>query len=640
MRKNTPTDKHTQEDKSQERSTNANYSFSTFPLYEHKTPIFKENERTGYVDFGQDNNYPDYLAYLYNRSAIHASIINSKRRYICGNGWELLPNLTTIQAAKAMDLANNVNTFQTLDELTEMLMLEELIYGGYALRVKWFEGRIISLKVQGFDTIRTNTIRSEFYISNEWTAEMSLSTRWRKGRGMPVDVQVLPKFNPLRKEGEQIFYSVGHRPQMRVYPLPEYEAGIAAIETDVEIKNFDLNNIKTGFAAGTMITLFNGEVHEEKKATIERDLKRKAFGTDNAGELILNFQNPGTVEPKILALRPNDLADQYAQLDPRITNSILMSHSVTSPMLFGIKTEGQLGGRSELRTAWELFYNGYIVPKQNKLENDINYLFNLMGISGKALRIKDIEPIGIEFDLETIKEALGQEDFNTYVREKLGLKSKKVEMKAEKKEDKLLFKLLNEIGESKDNFEIVMEGVGYDFEVTPELKGNNKKVYNILVKEPEMTLAKLAEMSNISQAKLIQILEALSKGNLIASKLIEKDGVVSVKANPNETPTVEEAKEAQSEGFILETKWEYAWTNPTDASTIDRSRDFCVQMLKANKLYSREEIDNLQNDMDAEQFNQSVWRYRGGWYHNPELDVNTPQCRHFWKSVITKRRKV
>ena len=44
-----------------------------------------------------------------------------------------------------------------------------------------------------------------------------------------------------------------------------------------------------------------------------------------------------------------------------------MSHRVTSPMLFGIKTEGQLGGRSELIEAYEAFQTSYIEPRQNQL---------------------------------------------------------------------------------------------------------------------------------------------------------------------------------------------------------------------------------------------------------------------------------
>jgi uncharacterized membrane protein YkoI len=314
-----------------------------------------------------------------------------------------------------------------------------------------------------------------------------------------------------------------------------------------------------------------------------------------------------------------------------------------------------------------------------------------MGLPMRAFKIKDIEPIGIEITTENIKEALGTDLFANYIKGKIGINIVEEEISEDKiilntlnslspivasklmnsisanelrrllklpeiadgdkaselsqevfaanKEDKLLFKLTNELGESKDKFEIVMHGQGYDFDIPADLKGDNKKVYNVLVKTPDMTLAALSKATNITEAKLVQILEQLSKGNVIASKLIEKNGVVSVRSEANEPPNVDDAKKAQEDGFVLETKWEYAWTNPDDAKTKDRSRDFCVKMLEANRLYDRSEIDALQNDMDSDQFNQSVWRYRGGWYHNPDLNVNTPQCRHYWKSVITKRKK-
>jgi hypothetical protein len=59
-------------------------------------------------------------------------------------------------------------------------------------------------------------------------------------------------------------------------------------------------------------------------------------------------------------------------------------------------------------------------------------------------------------------------------------------------------------------------------------------------------------------------------------------------------------------------------------------------MLKLNKIYTREEIDNLNNDM--KEYNTDVWKYKGGWYHNPEFDQNFPQCRHFWKQIIVRKK--
>ena len=612
----------------QEKSTRGHKRFSSFPLYEHKTPIFKENERTGYVDYGQDNNYPDYLAYLYNRSAIHATIINSKNRYIIGEGWQVNPMLSTIDAAKATKAMKSVNSYQTLNELTEELGLEKLVYGGYAIRGKWnpLTKDIAWIKIQPFDTIRTNKQKTQFYISSEWTAEMSLSTRWKKGRGFPPNTITLPKFNPANKEGEFIFYVCDSRPQMKVYPLPEYEGGIAAIETDVEVKNFDLNNVKSGFAAGTMITFFDGEVeNEEEQVKLERDIKGKVAGTDNGGEILLNWQMPGTAAPVITQLRTNELANQFEQLDPRVTSSIIMAHAITSPMLFGIKTEGQLGGRSELRTAWEHFYNTYVKPKQTKLEQDVNYIMSFFGLPENCYSIIGLEPIGIEIDLATIQAALDPEEFKEYLREKLGIKKKDTYSKQKFAEDKLLFELTNKLGVKAEEYDIVMKGMGYDFEAPANLEGDNLKVYDALTEKPKISIAELAEITNIREAKILQILENLNKANYIGLKITEVNGRPQIESKIS---IVE--PEEQERGFILETKWRYE--GPKDS----RNRDFCSKMLAANRLYTRAEIDQLENDM--EEYNTSVWRYRGGWYHNPSLDVNTPQCRHFWEQVLTKKR--
>jgi DNA-binding MarR family transcriptional regulator len=536
--------------------------------------------------------------------------------------------LSTIDAAKATKAMKSVNSYQTLNELTEELGLEKLVYGGYAIRGKWnpLTKDIAWIKIQPFDTIRTNKQKTQFYISSEWTAEMSLSTRWKKGRGFPPNTITLPKFNPANKEGEFIFYVCDSRPQMKVYPLPEYEGGIAPIETDVEVKNFDLNNVKSGFAAGTMITFFDGEVeNEEEQVKLERDIKGKVAGTDNGGEILLNWQMPGTAAPVITQLRTNELANQFEQLDPRVTSSIIMAHAITSPMLFGIKTEGQLGGRSELRTAWEHFYNTYVKPKQTKLEQDVNYIMSFFGLPENCYSIIGLEPIGIEIDLPTIQAALDPEEFKEYLREKLGIKKKDTYSKQKFAEDKLLFELTNKLGVKAEEYQIVMKGMGYDFEAPSNLEGDNLKVYDALTEKPKISIAELAEITNIREAKILQILENLNKANYIGLKITEVNGRPQIESKIS---IVE--PEEQERGFILETKWRYE--GPKDS----RNRDFCSKMLAANRLYTRAEIDQLENDM--EEYNTSVWRYRGGWYHNPSLDVNTPQCRHFWEQVLTKKR--
>jgi len=61
--------------------------------------------------------------------------------------------------------------------------------------------------------------------------------------------------------------------------------------------------------------------------------------------------------------------------------------------------------------------------------------------------------------------------------------------------------------------------------------------------------------------------------------------------------------------------------------------------MNANKLYTRAEIENMQNEAHTEGFNESVWRYKGGWYHDPVIDVNLPSCRHSWNQIIVRRKQ-
>lgn len=56
------------------------------------------------------------------------------------------------------------------------------------------------------------------------------------------------------------------------------------------------------------------------------------------------------------------------------------------------------------------------------------------------------------------------------------------------------------------------------------------------------------------------------------------------------------------------------------------SRDFCQSLMSHNALYTREEIDSLNNGMKGTV--SDVFRYKGGWYNNPETGETEMSCRH------------
>ncbi len=52
---------------------------------EAKQPEFMEKRGAGYIEFGNNNDYPGYLLDMYNKSAKHNAIVRGKVNYITGN---------------------------------------------------------------------------------------------------------------------------------------------------------------------------------------------------------------------------------------------------------------------------------------------------------------------------------------------------------------------------------------------------------------------------------------------------------------------------------------------------------------------------------------------------------------------------
>jgi hypothetical protein len=87
-------------------------------------------------------------------------------------------------------------------------------------------------------------------------------------------------------------------------------------------------------------------------------------------------------------------------------------------MLFGIKTEGQLGGRSEIRDAYQIFQNTYVNERQQEHEQTFTKLMNLAGIEGE-FKIVPVEPLSFEFSEAVMSANMTRDE----IREKLGLQS-------------------------------------------------------------------------------------------------------------------------------------------------------------------------------------------------------------------------
>ena len=371
----------------------------TVKFAQAEQPKFEEKKGKGYVEFGLNNNYPDYLIGLYNESPKHGAIIKSKTNYIFGKGWDGIEQKANVKG-------------ESWNQVTKKCILDDELFGGYYLQVIYnLLGEIKDVYHLEYHKVRTNKEQNEFQVKNDW------SDNKEKPRYYPA-------FNINDPVASQILFVKQYNPKSDIYPLPNYFQGLNYIESDVQVSRHILGNAKDGFVATTLINLNGGEPAEEAKEAVERGIKKKFTGSEG-DRVVIMFNKSKDNSAEILPLSSTMLTkEDFTNVNNLIQQEIFACHQVTSPSLFGIKTEGQLGGSTEIRDAYTIFSNTYVNERQQAIEEVFNILFDYVGIVGDYELIP-VEPLGFSFGetvmsqnltKDEIREIMGKEPLDASIK--------------------------------------------------------------------------------------------------------------------------------------------------------------------------------------------------------------------------------
>lgn len=350
------------------------------PKYVEKNGTYK------YVEYGEDNKYPNYLIDLFNESPKHGAIVKGKANYIFGKGFQ--------------DVPKKANQFgQSWNSILKKAILDDELQGGYYLQITYNAlGDIASVYNIDFHKVRSNADGSKFFVKDNWD----------DNREKP---RIYDGFNPTQSgRDSQILFVKQYSPNSEVYPKPSYFQALNYIESDIQISRHILGNAKQGFVGSTLINLNNGEPQEEQKAEVERGLKKKLTGSEG-DRIVIMFNKSNETAASIVPLGQTMLTkEDFTNVNNLVQQEIFAGHQITSPSLFGIKTEGQLGGRNEIKDAYEIFNNTYVNERQQAHEEVFNRLMNLAGIPGEYT-ISTVEPLGFELKEDLLLQVLPREYF-------------------------------------------------------------------------------------------------------------------------------------------------------------------------------------------------------------------------------------
>jgi len=590
---------------------------------EAKQPEFKEKKGEGYIQYGDRNDYPNYLVELFNKSAKHNAIIKSKVHYITANGWSGSP--------EADPFIKKVNRMESLEDLTRKVSLDAELFGGYYLEIIWsVTGQLVEIWHCDYTKIRTNKDNTQFWYKEDW------GDRAEKA-------EVYPAFNPANPYGKQILYIKEYRPNMGYYSLPGYFGALNYIESDIEISKHVLANAQTGFSASKLITLPNGDPSDDEKRNIEKRFTNRFSGSDGK-KFILAFVNDSARKPIVDDLGTSDITkEDFGRVDMLIQTNIFCGHQITTPSIFGIAEAGKLGSRSEMRDGYEIFKNTYVNSKQMHLEGVFNMLFKYRGIEDAELHIIPTEPIGFEFTENLLKEIAPKE----WLLEKAGIDMSKyqapeeavtVVQSAQFKDD---FSVFYEFGEDKASYNIWKSKTRFnddsEYQLFAEVNQLQANVLDLMAKDKRITPQVLASTLNQNVDTINQVIKKLIDDGYIQPNQYTigtgiDENVITEHTLTEPLKNILEKIKPQTTELLI--RYSYEWKAGFSNADKDTSRPFCVALLDANKVYSRSEIELM-----SARLGYSVWDRKGGWYTKPGTNDHEPSCRHQWVSNIVTRKK-
>ena len=638
-------------------------------------PVEEQDRMLGFIKWGKKNDYPFFLVDLFNGSAWHQGIIKNKTHYIAGGGLEV------VSGELARFIANPYSDFN-MNEIIEQLAFDYELFGAFAVKGTWNrEGtRVAVWEYLGIDAIRISSDERMYYLSDDWTVQQQSAEK--------TNLRTIPALDENNKTGSFVLYykdpAKKARKEHGVYPKPPYQGGITAIQTDVDISKFHMYELQNGFKSGTLITFMDGfpETQEEAES-FKNQIKGPASNLENSGDFIITFAPSADQAPKVDSLTGNDLDKRYESLESSVQQNILVAHAVVSPSLFGVAPEGSFNA-AESAELFEIFKNTYVNTRQKRIEWILNYMVKLSGDTG-VVKLKDVTPIGAaevtptqpttdqptaEAPVDVAKSALNGAQIASLIdvvakikegiltpdaalqvvlasfptideiqaRKIVGLDSAPQQMSSCKhvhtfSDDEIGY--FAQYGESANHYDVIATfPIAWDTpsadvfskqdqlfatigEISAELNDFDKNVLKMIGD---------GEDSNGIAKALNSTIEDIAKS---MAKLMKWEILIKGEVNDLGKQLIRE-EEIPIERFEVR----YGYRTRLDVPPAKSgSRQFCERLLGLNRLYTKEEINTISGRVDRD-----VWRYRGGWYTNPDTQVSTPWCRHEWiQQLVVKR---
>ena len=582
-------------------------------LAAYTAPEVVELKNKDYIQYGQSNNYFNYIIDVNNNSTTNRAICIGVSNMIYGKG------LAAHDGDKRPEqYAQMMSLFKKQD--LRRFISDYKILGMAAFQLVYKDGKVKEVHHFPMETLRAEKCNDEgeieaWYYSNHWdnmkpNEKPDRIAAFGFGKGNEVEMYVLKPY-----EAGKYYYS-----------SPDWSSAMPYAVLEDEIGDYLINDCINGFSGTKVVNFNNGVPDPEKMQSIKAEVLSKLTGS-RGEKVIVAFNSNAESKTTVDDIPLNDAPAHYSYLADECFKKLIVGHRVTSPMLLGIRegNDGMGNNAEEIKNATQLFDNIVIQCFQDQVIECIDAILSINNIA-LDLYFKTLKPLDFT-DIDIVNEEIIEEETGY----ELGLKKidgKEVYKTIEEAEAKAL-----EQG-CKGYHEHEEDGVVYYMPCESHEKASlsDEESENILghlaesgeqMSEEYVFVDEIDEDSDIDNEDWANYLINEKKSTLSKVK-----GLLGLKDEIDSKKKGSSFSYLDSKNGLYKIRYTYAIGSSKASSS---QRDFCrnmMNMANAGTVWTIEDIDRasregVNRELGHKGRSYDLFKFKGGIY-----------CRHKWKKVL------
>jgi hypothetical protein len=326
-------------------------------LNSYVRPEIKESPYKEWVLNGDNNEFYQYIIDRYNGSPTNSAVIDSYTRMTYGLGLNVSTPLFDKKEVRRI-----VKDFNMFGETSF-----ELLY----LKGKPVKAIHIPKEKVAPEKADENGNITGYYYCYNWNKQNEFTPKrfdaFKYGKGAKRSEIVVVKD-----------YQVGQF----YFSNPSYLSAMPYAELEEEIANFFINHVKNKFMVSTIVNVNNGiPESEEERRKLARKYQNGTSGTNNAGVIVVSFNDNKDNATTIEQVQVVDAYQQYQYLGEEARRQICVGHKVVSTSIIGIdKSTGFSSNSEEIETAFNETMLNVIQPIQENLLDTFQEIANMSGL--------------------------------------------------------------------------------------------------------------------------------------------------------------------------------------------------------------------------------------------------------------------